>query len=321
MPSSRPHIIPLVIQLLRQLKPESILDVGVGFGKWGHLFREYTDVLAAEHEPARYHRKHWRVRIDGIEGHAAYLTPMHRFLYNRIHVGDAARILPRLPEYDLIFLGDIIEHFAKDAGTALLHEAWQRARQAVIVSTPKFETCQEALCGNELERHRSLWRPKDFLRTPGAWVKTVDGETLLAVLPKPGVPKLDGTTSRRRTGNDARRLVRTRQELVDLIPPDKPFVLVDEEQLRPTLPHRRALPFMEKAGQYWGPPGDDAAAVAELERLRRRGAKWLVFVWSTYWWLEHYAQFARHLRNKYACVRRNEFITVFSLSSKGRSTD
>ena len=54
MPSSRPNTIPTVINLLRQLKPQSILDVGVGFGKWGHLFREYTDILEAEHEPARY---------------------------------------------------------------------------------------------------------------------------------------------------------------------------------------------------------------------------------------------------------------------------
>ena len=71
MPSSRPNTIPTVVHLLRQLKPQSILDVGVGFGKWGHLFREYTDIIEAEHDPARYQRKNWRIRIDGIEGHPA----------------------------------------------------------------------------------------------------------------------------------------------------------------------------------------------------------------------------------------------------------
>ena len=123
MPSSRPTTIPVVIHLLRQLKPRSILDVGVGFGKWGHLFREYTDINEAERDPARYQRENWQVRIDGIEGHAAYLTDLHRFLYNEIHVGDAAELLPRLPRYDLIFLGDIIEHFEKEAGRRLLDEA------------------------------------------------------------------------------------------------------------------------------------------------------------------------------------------------------
>ena len=84
MPSSRANTIPTVIHLLRQLEPGSILDVGVGFGKWGHLFREYTDILKAEHDPSRYQRANWKVRIDGIEGHAEYLTEMHRFLYNHL---------------------------------------------------------------------------------------------------------------------------------------------------------------------------------------------------------------------------------------------
>src|SRR5262245_66644520 len=107
MPSSHPNTIPAVAHLIRQLKPASILDVGVGFGKWGHLFREYTDILEAERDPARYRKENWRVRIDGLEGHAAYLTDMHRFLYNDLHVGDAAALMKSLPAYDLIFMGDI----------------------------------------------------------------------------------------------------------------------------------------------------------------------------------------------------------------------
>ena len=88
MPSSRVNHVPAIIGLIRQLQPASILDVGVGFGKWGHLFREYTDIVAAEHEPRRYEREHWQVRIDGLEGHAPYITPMHRYLYNEIHLGE-----------------------------------------------------------------------------------------------------------------------------------------------------------------------------------------------------------------------------------------
>src|SRR6058998_2601883 len=105
MPSSRPNTIPTVIHIVKQLRPASILDIGVGFGKWGHLFREYTDILEAEHDPVRYRRENWRVRIDGIEGHAAYLTEMHRFLYNEVHVGDALVLIKALSNYDLIFLG------------------------------------------------------------------------------------------------------------------------------------------------------------------------------------------------------------------------
>jgi SAM-dependent methyltransferase len=320
MPSSRPNIIPTVIHVLRQLRPRSILDVGVGFGKWGHLFREYTDILEAEHDPARYLRKNWQVRIDGIEGHAAYLTPMHRFLYNRIHRGDAARLLPRLPCYDLVFLGDIIEHFEKHTGLQLLRDALDRAGQAVIVSTPKFQTDQEGLCANELERHRSLWTAKDFKRFPAASVKTVDGATLLAVLPKPGAPPLELTPPRAPRGEEARRLLATRKEIAELAGLDEKFVLVDDEQIRGSLQHRQALPFLEKQGRYWGPPPDDATAIQELERLRRQGARAVVFVWSAFWWLEHYRQFARHLRKTYPCLRDNEYAVAFSLAPRRRRT-
>src|ERR1051325_10519734 len=106
MPSSRPNTIPTVINLVRQLRPRSILDIGVGFGKWGHLFREYTDINESERDPARYPRSGWQVRIDGIEGHAPYVTEMHRYIYNEVHLGDAMELLPRLPIYDLVFLGD-----------------------------------------------------------------------------------------------------------------------------------------------------------------------------------------------------------------------
>jgi len=46
----------------------------------GHLFREYTDILEAEHDPVRYERQNWKIKIDGIEGFPGYITQMHRFV-------------------------------------------------------------------------------------------------------------------------------------------------------------------------------------------------------------------------------------------------
>jgi len=313
MPSSRPNTIPTVIHLVRQVKPRSILDVGVGFGKWGHLFREYTDILEAELDPARYRRENWQLRIEGIEAHAAYLTPMHHFLYDQIHVGDASVLMKRMTNYDLIFLGDIIEHFDKPAGMELLQNALERANKAVIVSTPKYETAQEGLCGNELERHRSLWSAEDFGQFPGAIVKTVDGATLIAVLKKPGTPTLDVAPQPSPAPDAAVRLRQVREALLQLVSRDQRFVLVDDEHLRHSLPHGGAIPFLEKAGQYWGPPPDDATAIRELERLRGEGATLVVFVSSSFWWLDHYAEFARYLRAEYRCVRADELLVAFDL--------
>ena len=313
MPSSRPNTIPTVIHLVRQLKPKSILDVGVGFGKWGHLFREYTDINEAENDPARYQRKKWRVRIDGIEGYAAYLTPMHRYLYNHLHIGNAGTLLNKLPQYDLIFLGDVIEHLEKAAGLRLLRAALKKANKAVIVTTPKFETGQADLCGNELERHRSLWSAEDFSRFDRVAVKTIDRATLLAVLLKPGVSAPVCAPPKPLSQANVRRLQKCRDALTRLIPLAEPFILVDDEQMRSDLPHARAIPFLEKNGNYWGPPADDATAIRELERLRRAGARYIAFTWPAFWWTEHYGEFYRHLCEKFRRVLKDDRLLVFDL--------
>ena len=311
MPSSRPNIVPVVIHLLRQIRPRSILDVGVGFGKWGHLFREYTDINEAEREPARYRRENWQVRIDGIEGHAAYLTEMHRFLYNEIHVGDAADLLPKLPRYDLIFLGDIIEHFEKSRGLQLLRDALDHANKAVIVSTPKFETEQGDLCANELERHRSLWSARDFKQWAGAQVKTLDGDTFVAVLPKPGCQPLELAVSKRARPKDRRLLQQARDELIRCVGPDDRLIVVDEEQIRGTLPHRRTSPFPERNGVYWGQPEDSEAAIAEAERQRKLGRGRMAFIFSTFWWLQHYGKFHDYLRQQWREEARTDAVILW----------
>jgi hypothetical protein len=49
-------------------------------------------------------------------------------------------------------------------------------------------------------------------------------------------------------------------------------------------------------GTYSGHhPADDDEAIAELERLRERGAEYLVLPASSMWWLDHYQGFRRHL--------------------------
>jgi len=313
VPSSRPNTIPTVIHLLRQLKPQSILDVGVGFGKWGHLFREYTDILEAERDPARYERKNWQVRIDGIEGHASYLTEMHRYLYNEIHIGNACEVIRTLPRYDLIFLGDVIEHLEKQAGMQLLRDAFEHSNKAVILTTPKYETGQDDLCGNELERHRSLWSARDFRTFAGAIVKAIDRDTLLAALVKPGLPPLTCKPPMQAKPADARRLRAAKDEITRLIPAGQPFILIDQEQIRVELPHGAAIPFLEKNGQYWGPPPDDQTAISELDRLLRAGATHLVIVWSSFWWLDHYTGFHRLLQEKFKRVPSGDDVIIFEL--------
>ena len=55
-----------------------------------------------------------------------------------------------------------------------------------------------------------------------------------------------------------------------VVPPGESFILVDDQQWSDpggrgdVISGRRAIPFLERDGRYWGPPPDDAVAINEL---------------------------------------------------------
>ena len=122
------------MELIVLTDPKSILDVGVGFGKYGYLSREFLELWDGREEYCV-----WKRRIDGIEVFKDYITPIHEFIYDHIYIGDAVDILPTLEiKYDLILLIDIIEHFDYERGMKLLEECMKRGRN-VIISTDVSE--------------------------------------------------------------------------------------------------------------------------------------------------------------------------------------
>jgi hypothetical protein len=89
MPTSSYLQLNEITQLIYQTRPHSVLDIGVGFGKYGVLAREYLEFWGAA---ADYEK--WTRRIDGIEVFDKYLTPLHKYVYDNIYTGDAREILP-----------------------------------------------------------------------------------------------------------------------------------------------------------------------------------------------------------------------------------
>jgi SAM-dependent methyltransferase len=113
----------------------------------------------------------------------------------------------------------------------------------------------------------------------------------------------------------AQQLQLATSELQNLIAPGATFILVDDGQwgrVR-SLESYRVIPFLERDGQYWGPPPDDATAWQELKRLQHAGATHIAFAWPAFWWLQHYAEFNKQLRTEFPCVLENERLTVFGL--------
>ncbi|HXG09844.1 MAG TPA: class I SAM-dependent methyltransferase [Gemmataceae bacterium] len=110
------------------------------------------------------------------------------------------------------------------------------------------------------------------------------------------------------------RLDLVMEDIARAVPPGETFVLIDQDEFgRAPGSGRRAIPFLERDWQYWGPPPDDATAIGELERLRGAGANFLVVGWPAFWWLEHYTDFHRYLRANFRPICENERIIIFDL--------
>jgi len=168
MPSSDPNNMELILKIARQFKPKSLLDVGCGGGKYGVLFRDYLDshwVGNAFHDP-----KTWKMRMVGLDIFPEYITPVHKYVYNDIKICDAIIYFTNQPKekFDLIFMGDVIEHMTKDVGIQLLRNARRHLTSGgmILISTPNFETRindeRLACFGNKHEVHRCRWEAKDF---------------------------------------------------------------------------------------------------------------------------------------------------------------
>jgi len=108
------------------------------------------------------------------------------------------------------------------------------------------------------------------------------------------------------------------QELGALIPPERPFILVDQAQWLNTkiLAGLHPIPFLERDGQYWGAPADDETAIRELNRLQQSGATAIVFSWQAFWWLEYYSGFHAYLQSHFPCILESDRLIVFGLKQK-----
>lgn len=146
MPSCRPDIIPEVIYKVMDMNPQTILDVGMGCGKWGLLCHEYL--------------KYWKDTvpvIDGIEVFEDYKNPAYS-IYRKVYYGDVMDLLSIVGDYDLVMVMDVIEHLTRENGFKLIDSI----KNHYIISTPGYWSAQGANFGNKYERHISRWKQTDF---------------------------------------------------------------------------------------------------------------------------------------------------------------
>ncbi len=155
------------IELVKRLNPLTILDVGVGFGRWGVLFREFLEIWG----DGNYSGK-WNRLIDGIEIFPGYIKPYHEYFYDNIYSENASGFIKNMDKkYDLINCGDVIEHFEKEEACNLIDNCISKSKYLLINVPTGNNWSQGAINGNEYERHRSTWKNSDFEKYGNVLIK------------------------------------------------------------------------------------------------------------------------------------------------------
>jgi hypothetical protein len=156
VPISDSFNVPWVISALLQIRPQSVLDIGIGTGTYGMLLRQYLEVGAGRLTPAQ-----WVVKIDGVEIFENYRNPVWNYCYNNIIIGDIHAHLSVLQTYDVILLSDVLEHFSKNDGQELINKLMNLSSY-IFITSPRVDYPQEDVYGNKYEIHLSSWKKCDF---------------------------------------------------------------------------------------------------------------------------------------------------------------
>jgi SAM-dependent methyltransferase len=307
-------IVPLVLALL---KPQSVIDVGCGLGTWLSVFEEFgvKDVFG----------------IDGDHVDRSMLQIPHE----RFTAFDLKKPIQIDRHFDLVVSLEVAEHLPQECAKTFVHSLTKLGPVILFSAAIPFQGGTAHLN----EQWPDYWanyfnddgyEAVDCLRKK-VWqndkVEWWYAQNMLVFSQKnylAGNPVLQeefkNTDSSQlsivhpRKYLDLIRIQLTAQDLANLIPKEDKFILVDQEQLRELMAlGNQAIPFLERSGQYWGPPPDDQTAIHEFERLRRSGATFIVFSWPAFWWLDYYEAFRQHLVSNFRRVIENDRLIAFNL--------
>lgn len=131
-----------------------ILDVGCGEGTYPKLFKE-KNLTTTE--------TWWY----GVEAWKDYISKFNLSeLYNVILNQDARTLdWAKLPEFDLVIFGDVLEHMTKEESAILVSKALNHSK-FVFISIPVVHSPQGEVNGNPYEAHiKDDWTHEEVLNT------------------------------------------------------------------------------------------------------------------------------------------------------------
>lgn len=146
MPYSTPDGKAWLVERLRDMSIESVLDVGAGCGTYARLLRPLFP----------------RAHFEAVEIWEPYVDRFGlRELYEVVRVVDACRFYPDY-ETDLVIFGDVVEHIGRTEAVAAVQRLVTRHG---CISVPIIPLAQGAEEGNPYEAHITEWTAQEVLAT------------------------------------------------------------------------------------------------------------------------------------------------------------
>ena len=135
MPFSDTSNIPWFTEVMTSLKPRTVLDVGPGFGKYGRIIKSEFPTTT----------------VDAVEVWPTYIEKYALpDFYRNIQIKDV-RLVESF-DYDMVILGDILEHMSEVEAMTLWEKIIRDSGSAVI-SIPIIKYPQGEEEGNPYEVH------------------------------------------------------------------------------------------------------------------------------------------------------------------------
>lgn len=148
MGTSHPETKQWGVDKIKSVGARTVLDVGAGAGNWRDWLR----------------KNRYKGRIEAVEVWQSYVDKfeLHR-KYDSVYIVDAREWDHY--DYDVVILGDIIEHMTKEDAVALVEKIGRQAKY-ILIALPIIHYHQGALDGNPYEVHvKEDWSHQEMLET------------------------------------------------------------------------------------------------------------------------------------------------------------
>jgi hypothetical protein len=138
-----------------------VLDLGVGWGKYGLILRELYDGRSIMKDRDKWNN----LTIDGVEVFERYVREHTRFIYDHIWIEDIHRFVRKYTgrSYDIALFIGTIEHMPKVDAMNVLQELKRFCKWTIVTTPNRFIPQDQAVKDyHELEQHISSWHCEDF---------------------------------------------------------------------------------------------------------------------------------------------------------------